>query len=187
MSCSEVTCLQSAATHCACVCLRAGSTTISSGTRANTPELKTSASQQIRSGHPTSSSTTGKTSTHMHVSLTLHFSKSCFKFPPFLPMLFLSADDDFDSTFKTNVLVNSSGYAEYLPPGGSITLLHSCFSLPLTPSLTSYHLLILLRCSGSISSCNLCMSPCLFVNPTLIFHCYKSSIPGYSLVTDSYK
>ncbi|XP_035477349.2 cholinergic receptor, nicotinic, alpha 11 isoform X3 [Scophthalmus maximus] len=32
-------------------------------------------------------------------------------------LLYNSADDDFDSTFKTNVLVNSSGYAEYLPPG----------------------------------------------------------------------
>nr|XP_043909237.1 neuronal acetylcholine receptor subunit alpha-7-like [Solea senegalensis] len=33
-------------------------------------------------------------------------------------LLYNSADDDFDSTFKTNVLVNSSGYAKYLPPGG---------------------------------------------------------------------
>ncbi|XP_051926123.1 cholinergic receptor, nicotinic, alpha 11 [Hippocampus zosterae] len=32
-------------------------------------------------------------------------------------LLYNSAHDDFDSTFKTNVLVNSSGYAEYLPPG----------------------------------------------------------------------
>ncbi|KAM8839941.1 LOW QUALITY PROTEIN: cholinergic receptor, nicotinic, alpha 11 [Spinachia spinachia] len=32
-------------------------------------------------------------------------------------LLYNSADDDFDSTFKVNVLVNSSGYAEYLPPG----------------------------------------------------------------------
>ncbi|XP_034016775.1 cholinergic receptor, nicotinic, alpha 11 isoform X1 [Thalassophryne amazonica] len=32
-------------------------------------------------------------------------------------LLYNSADDDFDSTYKTNVLVNSSGYAEYLPPG----------------------------------------------------------------------
>ncbi|KAK7898871.1 hypothetical protein WMY93_019724 [Mugilogobius chulae] len=32
-------------------------------------------------------------------------------------LLYNSADDDFDSTFKTNILVNSSGYAEYLPPG----------------------------------------------------------------------
>uniref|UniRef100_A0A8C7UIH0 Neuronal acetylcholine receptor subunit alpha-7 n=1 Tax=Oncorhynchus mykiss TaxID=8022 RepID=A0A8C7UIH0_ONCMY len=32
-------------------------------------------------------------------------------------LLYNSADDDFDSTFKTNVLVNSSGFAEYLPPG----------------------------------------------------------------------
>ncbi|XP_061520577.1 cholinergic receptor, nicotinic, alpha 11 [Phycodurus eques] len=32
-------------------------------------------------------------------------------------LLYNSADDDFDATFKTNVLVNSSGYAEYLPPG----------------------------------------------------------------------
>ncbi|XP_035537816.1 cholinergic receptor, nicotinic, alpha 11 [Morone saxatilis] len=32
-------------------------------------------------------------------------------------LLYNSADDDFDSTFKTNVLVNSSGYASYLPPG----------------------------------------------------------------------
>ncbi|TNM93140.1 cholinergic receptor, nicotinic, alpha 11 [Takifugu rubripes] len=32
-------------------------------------------------------------------------------------LLYNSADDDFDSTFKTNVLVNSSGYAEYQPPG----------------------------------------------------------------------
>ncbi|XP_017337899.2 cholinergic receptor, nicotinic, alpha 11 isoform X1 [Ictalurus punctatus] len=32
-------------------------------------------------------------------------------------LLYNSADDDFDSTFKTNVLVNSSGYCTYLPPG----------------------------------------------------------------------
>ncbi|XP_046875827.1 cholinergic receptor, nicotinic, alpha 11 [Hypomesus transpacificus] len=32
-------------------------------------------------------------------------------------LLYNSADDDFDSTFKTNVLVNSSGFCEYLPPG----------------------------------------------------------------------
>ncbi|KAL0962560.1 hypothetical protein UPYG_G00341720 [Umbra pygmaea] len=32
-------------------------------------------------------------------------------------LLYNSADDDFDSSFKTNVLVNSSGFAEYLPPG----------------------------------------------------------------------
>ncbi|XP_068189626.1 cholinergic receptor, nicotinic, alpha 11 isoform X2 [Antennarius striatus] len=32
-------------------------------------------------------------------------------------LLYNSADDDFDSTFKVNVLVNSSGFAEYLPPG----------------------------------------------------------------------
>lgn len=28
-----------------------------------------------------------------------------------------SAHDKFDATFKTNVLVNSSGFCEYLPPG----------------------------------------------------------------------
>ncbi|XP_022538743.2 cholinergic receptor, nicotinic, alpha 11 [Astyanax mexicanus] len=32
-------------------------------------------------------------------------------------LLYNSADDEFDSTFKTNVLVNSSGYCNYLPPG----------------------------------------------------------------------
>ncbi|XP_010897383.3 cholinergic receptor, nicotinic, alpha 11 isoform X1 [Esox lucius] len=32
-------------------------------------------------------------------------------------LLYNSADDDFDSSFKTNVLVNSSGFVEYLPPG----------------------------------------------------------------------
>ncbi|XP_058875642.1 cholinergic receptor, nicotinic, alpha 11 [Acipenser ruthenus] len=32
-------------------------------------------------------------------------------------LLYNSADDDFDSTYKTNVLVNSSGYCQYLPPG----------------------------------------------------------------------
>uniref|UniRef100_A0A4W5P0T3 Neurotransmitter-gated ion-channel ligand-binding domain-containing protein n=1 Tax=Hucho hucho TaxID=62062 RepID=A0A4W5P0T3_9TELE len=37
-------------------------------------------------------------------------------------LLYNSADDDFDSTFKTNVLVNSSGFAEYLPPGESLSL-----------------------------------------------------------------
>ncbi|KAI4886854.1 hypothetical protein NFI96_021435, partial [Prochilodus magdalenae] len=31
-------------------------------------------------------------------------------------LLYNSADDEFDSTFKTNVLVNSSGYCSYLPP-----------------------------------------------------------------------
>ncbi|XP_028819466.1 cholinergic receptor, nicotinic, alpha 11 isoform X2 [Denticeps clupeoides] len=32
-------------------------------------------------------------------------------------LLYNSADDKFDSTYKTNVLVNSSGYSVYLPPG----------------------------------------------------------------------
>ncbi|XP_063041883.1 cholinergic receptor, nicotinic, alpha 11 [Engraulis encrasicolus] len=32
-------------------------------------------------------------------------------------LLYNSADDKFDSTFKTNVLCNASGYCEYLPPG----------------------------------------------------------------------
>ncbi|CAN9513610.1 unnamed protein product [Ophioblennius macclurei] len=32
-------------------------------------------------------------------------------------LLYNSAHDKFDATFKTNVLVNSSGYCEYLPPG----------------------------------------------------------------------
>uniref|UniRef100_A0A8C9RH29 Neuronal acetylcholine receptor subunit alpha-7 n=1 Tax=Scleropages formosus TaxID=113540 RepID=A0A8C9RH29_SCLFO len=32
-------------------------------------------------------------------------------------LLYNSADDKFDSTFKTNVLVNSSGFCQYLPPG----------------------------------------------------------------------
>ncbi|KAI1885924.1 hypothetical protein AGOR_G00208760 [Albula goreensis] len=32
-------------------------------------------------------------------------------------LLYNSADDKFDSTYKTNVLVNSSGFCQYLPPG----------------------------------------------------------------------
>nr|XP_055076337.1 cholinergic receptor, nicotinic, alpha 11 [Misgurnus anguillicaudatus] len=32
-------------------------------------------------------------------------------------LLYNSADDKFDSTFKSNVVVNSSGYCTYLPPG----------------------------------------------------------------------
>ncbi|KAL4636156.1 neuronal acetylcholine receptor subunit alpha-7-like [Arapaima gigas] len=32
-------------------------------------------------------------------------------------LLYNSVDDKFDSTFKTNVLVNSSGFCQYLPPG----------------------------------------------------------------------
>ncbi|KAM9852479.1 neuronal acetylcholine receptor subunit alpha-7-like [Aulostomus maculatus] len=32
-------------------------------------------------------------------------------------LLYNSAHDKFDATFKTNVLVNSSGFCEYLPPG----------------------------------------------------------------------
>ncbi|TNN02619.1 hypothetical protein fugu_010106 [Takifugu bimaculatus] len=32
-------------------------------------------------------------------------------------LLYNSAHDKFDATFKANVLVNSSGYCEYLPPG----------------------------------------------------------------------
>ncbi|XP_039608094.1 cholinergic receptor, nicotinic, alpha 11 isoform X1 [Polypterus senegalus] len=32
-------------------------------------------------------------------------------------LLYNSADDRFDASFKTNVLVNSSGYCQYLPPG----------------------------------------------------------------------
>ncbi|XP_057211121.1 cholinergic receptor, nicotinic, alpha 11 isoform X2 [Triplophysa rosa] len=32
-------------------------------------------------------------------------------------LLYNSADDKFDSTFKSNVVVNSSGYCNYLPPG----------------------------------------------------------------------
>ncbi|XP_057683232.1 cholinergic receptor, nicotinic, alpha 11 isoform X2 [Corythoichthys intestinalis] len=67
-----------------CVWSRAGSTTTSSGTRANIPELKIFASPPTKSGRQIFCCTT---------------------------------DDDFDSTFKTNVLVNSSGFAEYLPPG----------------------------------------------------------------------
>lgn len=48
-----------------------------------------------------------------------------------LPYLsFLSADDDFDSTFKTNILVNSSGFAKYLPPGESP---HFLFLVTLSP------------------------------------------------------
>ncbi|KAG7500603.1 neuronal acetylcholine receptor subunit alpha-7-like [Solea senegalensis] len=45
-------------------------------------------------------------------------------------LLYNSADDDFDSTFKTNVLVNSSGYAKYLPPGEFplIILIHAVIS-----------------------------------------------------------
>lgn len=36
--------------------------------------------------------------------------------PP-LSCLFLSADERFDATFHTNVLVNASGYCQYIPPG----------------------------------------------------------------------
>ncbi|KAL2079946.1 hypothetical protein ACEWY4_023739 [Coilia grayii] len=36
-------------------------------------------------------------------------------------LLYNSADDKFDSTFKTNVLCNSSGYCEYLPPEDAST------------------------------------------------------------------
>uniref|UniRef100_A0A672P599 Neuronal acetylcholine receptor subunit alpha-7 n=1 Tax=Sinocyclocheilus grahami TaxID=75366 RepID=A0A672P599_SINGR len=32
-------------------------------------------------------------------------------------LLYNSADDEFDSTFKSNIIVNSSGYCNYLPPG----------------------------------------------------------------------
>uniref|UniRef100_A0A8C2GRD7 Neuronal acetylcholine receptor subunit alpha-7 n=1 Tax=Cyprinus carpio TaxID=7962 RepID=A0A8C2GRD7_CYPCA len=32
-------------------------------------------------------------------------------------LLYNSADDKFDSTFKSNIVVNSSGYCNYLPPG----------------------------------------------------------------------
>ncbi|XP_051992071.1 neuronal acetylcholine receptor subunit alpha-7-like [Xyrauchen texanus] len=32
-------------------------------------------------------------------------------------LLYNSADDEFDSTYKSNVVVNSSGYCNYLPPG----------------------------------------------------------------------
>ncbi len=62
-----------------------------------------------------------------------------------LPRLsFLSADDDFDSTFKTNVLVNSSGYAEYLPPGELLLFLnffyscsHCCLAISPSPITSS--------------------------------------------------
>ena len=108
---------------CLCVCLRVGSTTISSGTRANTRALRTSASPRIRCGRRTSCSTTGKTCTHTHTH-TPHTHTLSLNQIVSLPLLsFLSADDDFDSTFKTNVLVNSSGYAEYLPPGECLLLL----------------------------------------------------------------
>ena len=33
------------------------------------------------------------------------------------PSLVSSADERFDATFHTNVLVNSSGHCQYLPPG----------------------------------------------------------------------
>ena len=33
------------------------------------------------------------------------------------PSLLSSADERFDATFHTNVLVNSSGHCQYLPPG----------------------------------------------------------------------
>lgn len=67
------------------VCLRAGSTIISSGTRANIPGWKTSASPQTRSGHQMFCSITGKTcimSEHTHTSHTSpsslwHHSLSC--------------------------------------------------------------------------------------------------------------
>ncbi|XP_068179353.1 neuronal acetylcholine receptor subunit alpha-7-like [Antennarius striatus] len=39
-------------------------------------------------------------------------------------LLYNSAHDKFDATFKTNVLVNSSGFCEYLPPGIFISTCH---------------------------------------------------------------
>lgn len=38
---------------------------------------------------------------------------------PLPPSLLPSANEDFDSTLHTNVLVNSSGYCQWLPPGES--------------------------------------------------------------------
>lgn len=35
----------------------------------------------------------------------------------FTHIYFLSADERFDATFHTNVLVNASGYCQYIPPG----------------------------------------------------------------------
>lgn len=35
-----------------------------------------------------------------------------------------SADERFDATFHTNVLVNSSGFCQYIPPGDSLTVLN---------------------------------------------------------------
>lgn len=58
-----------------------------------------------------------------------------------LHLSFLSADDDFDSTFKTNVLVNSSGYAEYLPPGEPHPFLPS-LSYPNLPAVQRQHLIL---------------------------------------------
>lgn len=43
------------------------------------------------------------THTHTHTHIALH---SLF-----------SADERFDATFHTNVLVNASGYCQYIPPG----------------------------------------------------------------------
>lgn len=36
-------------------------------------------------------------------------------------LYFHSADDRFDASFHTNILVNSSGYCQYLPPGNAQT------------------------------------------------------------------
>ncbi|CAB1334560.1 unnamed protein product [Coregonus sp. 'balchen'] len=46
---------------------------------------------------------------------TLRFTTDQVWIPDIL--LYNSAHDKFDATFKTNVLVNSSGFCEYLPPG----------------------------------------------------------------------
>lgn len=70
----------------------------------------------------------------------------------------LSADDDFDSTFKTNVLVNSSGFAEYLPPG-------KCH--PLTPQFIPSHI-----------SQNLALQKLCTVHQTLIFQQCEAAVPA---------
>lgn len=86
-------------------------TTTSSGISQSIPGLKTYVSRLIKSGHPTYYCTIGMlhTNTRAHTRRASNSTTSV--------LLSCSAHDKFDATFKTNVLVNSSGFCEYLPPG----------------------------------------------------------------------
>lgn len=90
-----------------------GMTTTSSGTSRSTLELRACDSLLTRSGHLTYYFTTGMCGASAYTPQCC--GRALNSLAPVL--LSSSAHDKFDASFKTNVLVNSSGFCEYLPPG----------------------------------------------------------------------